>query len=66
MNGPFNGRPFDRVIEAVVQIAENLGCELPESSGNRLADALEAIVAKTGEGTPDPDDDEDQPIKPVN
>jgi len=62
MNGPFNGRPFDRVVEAVVQIAENLGCELPESSGNRLADALEAIVAKTGEDTiPLDPDDKDQP-----
>ena len=39
MNGPFN-----RVIDAVVSIATNLGGTISTHTGNRLADALEVIA----------------------
>lgn len=37
---------FNRVIEAVSNIATNLGGEIAKHTGNRLADALEAIASK--------------------
>lgn len=36
-------RPYNRIIEAVAAIAERLGAEPEDDTGNRLADSLEAI-----------------------
>lgn len=41
MNGPFS-----RIIEAVAEIATNLGGTISTNSGNRLADSLEVIADK--------------------
>lgn len=48
-------RPYSRVIEAVAAIAEKLGATVT-STGNRLADNLEAISKSDigGSGLPDP------------
>ena len=40
-------RPFDRVIDAVVSMAEKLGGEV-KNTGNRLADNLEAVAENLG------------------
>ena len=51
-------RPFSRVIEAVAAIAERLGAEPEDDTGNRLADSLEAISGANIVALPDlPEED---------
>lgn len=41
--------PFNRIVEAVANIAKNLGGTVTNDSGNRLADNLEVIADKASD-----------------